>query len=44
MKKRNDPAGYPGDDRITQWYNELKVVEIDSIHAVFTHGAENMIG
>jgi hypothetical protein len=24
MKKRNDPPGYPGDDRITQWYNELK--------------------
>jgi hypothetical protein len=24
MKKRNDPPGYPDDDRITQWYNELK--------------------
>jgi hypothetical protein len=24
MKKRNDPPGYPGDDRITQWYNGLK--------------------
>jgi len=24
IKKRNDPPGYPGDDRITQWYNELK--------------------
>ena len=24
MKKRNDPPGYPDDDRITQWYSELK--------------------
>ena len=24
MKKRKDPAGYPGDDRITQRYNEVK--------------------
>ena len=24
IKKRNDPPGYPGDDRITQWYNKLK--------------------
>ena len=22
MKKRNDPAGFPGGDRITQWYDE----------------------
>jgi len=24
MKRRKDPAGYPGDDRITQRYNEVK--------------------
>jgi hypothetical protein len=24
MKKRKDPPGYPGDDRITQRYNEVK--------------------
>ncbi len=24
MKKRKDPPGYPGDDRITQRYNDLK--------------------